>query len=448
MRTKYLLIFLLAGAFSAVGCGLDDHTHDFDHAHEDESEQEVECPEGQHKCETPVPAVELAVRPGGAESGSRVAWHPVDGASSYQLVMTRLDEEDNRSEVFTVETDGLHAQVPKEHRDTSRASLQVKALGDDGESIGDSDRIPFACLECGYQPMICSAVCEGPAYGYSIQLSGDATTYLNASSRIAGSGHHIAYSFDDYWDAWDNNINNFRNRPFYEEYIQGVSSDPVYDRFCGSQLTGRVYFVQADAGVYQYAVNEGMTSHTYANDGQAMCGTYGGGGVTNAIGGMTLLFNATSDISPALTCPANCNLNAGGGGTGWPGPWVEIDSESFPSPIEIADDILDGSPTEPGWWDDVPVVPILGELAEHAFDRSGDDAPPELVGLSIRKAVPDIRDTRRDGGDRIQIDLERLQQEGDTYIDEIAKQLENGELYLLVRYYGGIMVRPMALMHR
>jgi hypothetical protein len=49
------------------------------------------------------------------------------------------------------------------------------------------------------------------------------------------------------------------------------------------RLTGRVYVVQADAVVYQYAVNQGMTSRTHAN-GQAMCGAYSGGVELDAIG--------------------------------------------------------------------------------------------------------------------------------------------------------------------
>jgi hypothetical protein len=356
--------------------------------------------------------------------------------------MTERDEDGKESEVFALETEGQHAQIPKEYRDTPRGSLQVKAYGDGDQAIEESDRIPFACLECGYKPMICESSCKAPSFGYSIAIHGDADDYLDAFAMINPVNHYIPYSYDDYIEAYNINQNNFRNREYYVETIASATSDPVYDRFCGSQLTGQVYFVQSDAGVYQYALNEAMVTSTFANDGQAMCGTY------SNLTGKNLLFNQYSDISPPLTCPANCNLDTGGGGTGWGGSWEAIDPELFPSPIDIADDIFDGDTTEPGWFDDIPVVPILGEIAEHGFgDPNGEDTPPRLASLYLKKAVVDNRDPRRERENRIEIDLDRLEREGDGYIDEIAEQLEDGELYILVRFHENGPLRPMALVH-
>lgn len=200
--------------------------------------------------------------------------------------------------------------------------------------------------------------------------------------------------------------------------------------------------MQPDAGVYEYAVDQAMVTSTFANDGQAMCGTY------NDLNGMNILFNQTSDISPPLACPANCNLDTGGGGTGWGGSWEEIDPEMFPSPIEIADDILDPEPSKPGWFDDIPVVPILGEIVDHGFgDPNDEDTPPRLTSLYLRKAVPENRDPRRERSNRIEIELDRLEEEGDSYVDEIVGELEDGELYILVRYHQNGLLRPMALEH-
>ena len=442
MNTKDLLVLFFVSAFISAGCVAGDSDHGPHHTHEDagDTREDAEC--RGDRCDAPEPGVELAVRPGTAASASRIAWYPVDGAKRYRLVMTRLNEKGESTEVFSLETEDLHAQVPQKHRDTSRASLQVKAYGDGDAAIEESDVIPFACAECGYKPTVCAESCEAPSFGYRIFIFADADTYANAQAQIAGSGHFIPYSYDDYVEAYNLNVNNFRNRTYYVQTISQATSDPVYDRFCGSQLTGDVYFVQADAGVYEYAVDQLMTSSVFANDGESMCGTYTG------IGGMNLLFNSTSDISPPLTCPSNCNLDTGGGGTGWPGPWTSVDPDLFPTPIEIADDIFDGDPTQPGWFDDIPVVPILNELAVHGFQDPDEETVGVLSGLSIQKAVRDIRDPRKENEGRIEIDLNRLERDGSRYVDEIAKQLEDGELYILVRYHGGVAFRPMALIHR
>jgi hypothetical protein len=440
MTTKELLVLLLSSAFLFAACGPGDHGPH--HTHEDAGDVSEDADCRGDRCGPPASGIELAVRPGSAASASRIAWYPVDGATRYQLVMNRLDEKGRSNEVFSLETKDLHAQVPQKHRNTSRASLQVKAYGDGDEAIEESDTIPFACAECGYKPTVCAESCEAPSFGYRIYIFADADTYANAQAQITGSGHFIAYSYDDYVEAWNLNENNFRNRTYYVQTISGATSDPVYDRFCGGQLTGEVYFVQADAGVYQYAVDQLMTTGVFANDGEAMCGTYTG------IGGMNILFNSTSDISPPLTCPSNCNLDTGGGGTGWPGPWEEIDPELFPTPIEIAEDIFDIEPSQPGWFDDIPLAPILNELADHGFNPPDDEPLAELAGLSIRKAVREVRDPTRRPEGRIEVDLNRLEREGRRYIDELTRNLEDGELYILTRYHGGVALRPMALVHR
>lgn len=237
MNTHKLVTALLAMMFVAVGCGGDEHDHPPQHTHADTGadagdnyedtradeadgtdETDAECRGAD--CEQREAGIDLALRPDRTDTtATRVAWHPVEGATRYELVMTQRDDEGQPTEVFALETDGLHAQVPEQHRETPRASLQVRAYGDGDEAIEISDVMPFDCLECGYKPMVCSSACKAPSFGYKLRINGDATTYLNAFAAIDPVNHFIPYSYEDYIEAWDINQNNFRNREYYVENI-------------------------------------------------------------------------------------------------------------------------------------------------------------------------------------------------------------------------------------
>lgn len=426
------------------GCGFTDADDNNDNVVDDN----VVDDNGECQGDECLPSIELALRPDtSSATHTRVAWYPVEDAEYYELVMTERGEDgEPTSELFRQETTGLHGQIPKEYRDTPSAYLQVKAYGGDGEeAIGESDVIRFDCEECGsFKAMNCYQICDAPSFAYSINIRSDANTYANAFAEITGAGTYIPYSSSDYWERYDNDIS-FRNRPMYTQNVN-LSSDPVYDRFCSYQLTGTVYFARSDAGVYQPAVDAEMTTSTFANDGQSMCGTF------TTMEGMNMLFTQNSSISPPLHCPAQCGPAGGGGHTPTNWSYQILDQGDFPDLITIADGILD--PSAPGgWFDDGSVRPILEALAEHAFDETDDggnetEQPPRLKGLSLRAAVPEVRDLRgeRERQTRVHIDLKRLEEEGADYVEEITDNLDP-DLYILVRYYGGRLLRPMALIH-
>lgn len=424
-----------------IDAGIDDEDEDKDVEDDRDVVENEECT-GEDCEEDPAPEIQFSLIPDATSTTrSHVAWKPLESASRYEMTLSQLDQDNGEStEVFSKVTERLHAQIPREFREDSDLSIQVTAFDGDGENIGDSDIVPYDCYECGGANFVCGNNCFAPSYGYNISVY-DVVPSGGSFAQIWEAGHFIAYSPSDYNDlshTWSS------NRHVYTENI--TNSDPdVFDRFCGSTLTGLVYFVKADAGNYQYAVDEAMTTVTIANDAGSTCGTSMGPGID----GLNLLFNQNSDISPNLTCHAPCNSGSGSGGfTSTDHSWHNLDPADFPDPITIADDILGpivANPDDgPGWSDDVPVADILNELAEHAnIDTPGvelDPDRPQLRSLSLQPAADGDEESK------VQIDLNRLRQEGPEYVNEVTKVLDDG-LYILVRYYGGTAILPMALEH-
>lgn len=383
---------------------------------------------------------------GSRVTNSHIAWQPVERAVKYEMKLLKREPGSEHSrEVYTEVTEAPHAQVPLEFRGESDLYIQVVAMSAGGDVIAESPEPLYACYECGLpKEVFCEQSCGAPSYGYTLRLMANP----NGSQGFVEIGrnydHFITYSPDDFADLNLAATDPQRFNDSFWEYIPLHAGEIVFDKTCSVALSGKVYFVPTDGGQYQSAISQGMTTSTFANDAGSMCGTY------SDLAGLSMLFTDNSDIDPDLVCQPACNLYTGGyDGTDY--SWDRVDEWQFIEGVMVftgydnEDD--EGYPVaDPsdgiGWADDVPLADLLLTISQQDNILGDDSERPQLLSLALRPASEGLQEDNR-----IEIDRVQLVRNGADYIDEFTRELDEG-LYILTLYYGGHMLRPMALEHR
>ncbi len=359
---------------------------------------------------------------------SHLVWEKMPGAGEYLFVVMERNE-DGLESVYEERTSLARAQLPLEFRGKGAVEMQVKALGREDEVLYESDFIRAVPVGTAGE-LVCYSICEGRGYSYSLNVYADQFTSANAQIQIGTGIGYTAYPEAQYLAQ----EHTFGNRHVYHEFIGITSWDGnVYDVNCNA-LSGKVYFVENDAGQWQYAVDQAMTTTAVGWDGIQICNDYG----TNF--GMRMQFNNHSEISPPLKCEEPCEPvgdppdGTSGGTDGW--PWGTWDDMFLGRPIDF--DVIYPDSSEPGWADDIAVLDFLNILADGLKDVEGviDGEEWILYGMSLAP-VGEVEY-------RIDIDLDRFRREGPTYVREIVMELED-ELYILVQYFGRDRIYAMAL---